>query len=160
RIAKRILSMGDVVSLVEKAAEIVGQEEIDKLQKKVKKGKFDLNDLVGMLKTLNKMDGISNIMKFIPSSFTKKLSSSVPDDNKVKKYIAIINSMTEKERQNPDILNGKRRLRISKGSGTSVTEVNLLIKQYNQMSSVVNKFSKVDHSKLKESDLMDMLSRK
>ncbi|MFP3023922.1 MAG: signal recognition particle protein, partial [Wolbachia sp.] len=142
------------------AAEIVGQEEIDKLQKKVKKGKFDLNDLVGILKTLNKMDGISNIMKFIPSSFTKKLSSSVPDDNKVKKYIAIINSMTEKERQNPDILNGKRRLRISKGSGTSVTDVNLLIKQYNQMSSVVNKFSKVDHSKLKESDLMDMLSRK
>ncbi|WP_250295119.1 signal recognition particle protein [Wolbachia endosymbiont of Oedothorax gibbosus] len=160
RIAKRILSMGDVVSLVEKAAEIVGQEEIDKLQKKVKKGKFDLNDLVGMLKTLSKIDGISNIMKFIPSSFTKKLSSSVPDDNKVKKYIAIINSMTEKERQNPDILNGKRRLRISKGSGTSVTDVNLLIKQYNQMSSMVNKFSKVDHSKLKESDLMDMLSRK
>ncbi|MEC4734422.1 MAG: signal recognition particle protein [Wolbachia endosymbiont of Halictus tumulorum] len=160
RIAKRILSMGDVVSLVEKAAEIVGQEEIDKLQKKVKKGKFDLNDLVGMLKTLSKMDGISNIMKFIPSSFTKKLSSSVPDDNKVKKYIAIINSMTEKERQNPDILNGKRRLRISKGSGTTVTDINLLIKQYNQMSSMVNKFSKVDHSKLKESDLMDMLSRK
>lgn len=113
-----------------------------------------------MLKTLSKMDGISNIMKFIPSSFTKKLSSSLPDDNKVKKYIAIINSMTEKERQNPDILNGKRRLRISKGSGTTVTDINLLIKQYNQMSSMVNKFSKVDHSKLKESDLMDMLSRK
>ncbi|MDR2831778.1 MAG: signal recognition particle protein [Rickettsiales bacterium] len=157
RIAKRILDMGDVVSLVERAAEIVGQEEIDKLQKK---GKFDLNDLVGMLKTLNKMDGISNIMKFIPSSFTKKLSSGVPDDSKVKKYIAIINSMTEKERRNPDILNGKRRLRIAKGSGTSVPDINLLIKQYNQMSTMVNKFSKVDHSKFKESDLMDMLSKK
>lgn len=160
RIAKRILDMGDVVSLVERAAEIVGQEEIDKLQKKVKKGKFDLNDLVGMLKTLNKMDGISNIMKFIPSSFTKKLSSGMPDDSKVKKYIAIINSMNEKERRDPTILNGKRRLRIAKGSGTGVPDVNLLIKQYNQMSSMVNKFSKVDHSKLKESDLMDMLSRK
>ncbi|WCR57996.1 signal recognition particle protein [Wolbachia endosymbiont of Ctenocephalides felis wCfeJ] len=160
RIAKRILDMGDVVSLVERAAEIVGQEEIDKLQKKVKKGKFDLNDLAGMLKTLKKMDGISNIMKFIPSSFTKKLSSGMPDDSKVKKYIAIINSMTEKERQDPDILNGKRRLRIAKGSGTGVPDVNLLIKQYNQMTSMVNKFSKVDHSKLKESDLMDMLSRK
>ncbi|MGL9688288.1 MAG: signal recognition particle protein [Wolbachia sp.] len=160
RIAKRILDMGDVVSLVERAAEIVGQEEIDKLQKKVKKGKFDLNDLVRMLKTLNKMDGISNIMKFIPSSFTKKLSSGVPDDSKVKKYIAIINSMTEKERRDSDILNGKRRLRIAKGSGTSVPDVNLLVKQYNQMSAMVNKFSKVDHSKLKESDLMDMLSRK
>jgi signal recognition particle subunit SRP54 len=160
RIAKRILSMGDVASLVEKAAEIVGQEEIDKLQNKVKKGKFDLNDLVGMLKTLNKMDGMAGIMKFIPSSFTKKLSSGVPDDSKVKKYIAIINSMTEKERQNPDILNGKKRLRIAKGSGTSVPDINLLIKQYNQMSSMVNKFSKVDHSKLKESDLMGMLNKK
>ncbi|WCR54281.1 MAG: Signal recognition particle protein [Wolbachia endosymbiont of Ctenocephalides orientis wCori] len=160
RIAQRILSMGDVVSLVEKAAEIVGQEEIDKLQKKVKKGKFDLNDLVGMLKTLNKMDGIGSIMKFIPSSFTKKFSTAVPDDSKVKKYIAIINSMTEKERQNPDILNGKRRLRIAKGSGTGVPDINLLIKQYDQMSAMVNKFSKIDHSKLKDSDLMDMLSRK
>lgn len=160
RIAQRILNMGDVVSLVEKAAEIVGQEEIDKLQKKVKKGKFDLNDLVGMLKTLNKMDGMSSIMKFIPSSFTKKFSTGVPDDSKVKKYIAIINSMTEKERQNPDILNGKRRLRIAKGSGTGVPDINLLIKQYSQMSAMVNKFSKIDHSKLKDSDLMDMLSRK
>lgn len=156
RIAQRILNMGDVVTLVEKAAEIVGQEEIDKLQKKVKKGKFDLNDLVGMLNTLNKMYGISSIMKFIPSSFTKKLSSGIPDDSKVKKYIAIINAMTEKERANPDILNGKRRLRIAKGSGTSVPDINLLMKQYNQMSSMVNKFSKVDHSKLKNSDLMDM----
>ncbi|MGL9726363.1 MAG: signal recognition particle protein [Wolbachia sp.] len=160
RIAQRILSMSDIVSLVEKAAEIVGQEEIDKLQKKVKNGNFNLNDLAKMLTTLNKMDGISNIMKFIPNSFTKRLSNGMPNDNKMKKYIAIINSMTEKERQNPDILNGKRRLRISKGSGTSVTDVNLLIKQYNQMSSMVNKFSKIDHNKLKESDLMGMLSKK
>ncbi|MDD9336701.1 MAG: signal recognition particle protein [Wolbachia sp.] len=160
RIAQRILSMGDVVSLVEKAVEIVGQEEVDKLQNKIKKGKFDLNDLVAQLKTLNKMGGMASIMKFIPSSFTKKLSSVVPDDSKVKRYIAIINSMTEKERKNPDILNGKRRLRISKGSGTNVTDVNLLIKQYNQMSSMVNKFSKVDYTKLKKSDLMDMLGKK
>ncbi len=68
--------------------------------------------------------------------------------------------MTEKERQDPDILNGKRRLRIAKGSGTRVPDVNLLIKQYDQMSAMVNKFSKVDHSKFKESDLMDILSRK
>ncbi|QKX00813.1 signal recognition particle protein [Wolbachia endosymbiont of Dipetalonema caudispina] len=160
RIAKRILDMGDVVSLVEKAAEIVGQEKIDKLQEKIKKGRFDLNDLVGMLKTLKKMDGISNIIKFIPSSFTKKLSSSIPDDSKVKKYIAIINSMTEKEKQNPGILNGKRRLRIAKGSGTRVPDINLLIKQYDQMSAVVSKFGKVDYSKLKESDLVDILNRK
>ncbi|MCV3769450.1 MAG: signal recognition particle protein, partial [Wolbachia pipientis] len=160
RIAKRILDMGDVVSLVEKAAEIVGQEKIDKLQEKIKKGRFDLNDLVGMLKTLKKMDGISNIIKFIPSSFTKKLSSSIPDDSRVKKYIAIINSMTKKEKQNPGILNGKRRLRIAKGSGTRVPDINLLIKQYDQMSAVISKFGKVDYSKLKESDLVDILNRK
>ncbi|MDN5248371.1 MAG: signal recognition particle protein [Wolbachia endosymbiont of Tyrophagus putrescentiae] len=156
RIAKRILSMGDVVSLVEKAAEIVGQAEIDRLQKKVKKGKFDLADLAAQLKTLNKLGGIAGLIKFIPSSLTKKLGGGVPDDSKVKKYIAIISSMTEKERSEPNILNGKRRLRIAKGSGTSVADVNLLIKQYNQMSSMVNKFSK---SKTKESDLMDILSR-
>ncbi|MDG7056469.1 MAG: signal recognition particle protein [Wolbachia endosymbiont of Meromenopon meropis] len=160
RIAKRILDMGDVVSLVERATEIVGQEEIDKLQKKVKKGKFDLNDLAAMLKTLNKMDGISNIMKFIPSSFTKKLSVGVPDDSKVKKYIAIISSMSKKERQNPEILNGKRRLRIAKGSGTGVPDVNLLIKQYDQINTMVNKFRKIDQSKLKESDLINILNRK
>ncbi|QKX01511.1 signal recognition particle protein [Wolbachia endosymbiont of Cruorifilaria tuberocauda] len=160
RVAKRILGMGDVVSLVERAAEIVGREEIDKIQKKMKKGKFDLNDLVKMLKTLKKMDGISSIMKFIPSSFTKKLSSGVPDDSKVKKYIAIISSMTKEEKRDPGILNGKRRLRIAKGSGTRVSDINLLIKQYIQMSAMVNKFSKIDHSKLKESDLVDILSRK
>ncbi|MBV0899610.1 MAG: signal recognition particle protein [Wolbachia endosymbiont of Fragariocoptes setiger] len=157
RIAKRILNMGDVVSLVEKAAEIVGQEEIDKLQKKVRKGKFDLNDLVNQLKTLNRMGGIANIMKFIPSSFTKKLNNGVPDDSKVKKYIAIIGSMTEKERQDPNILNGKRRIRIAKGSGTNVSDVNLLIKQYSQMSSVVSTLSK---SKNKELELMDIFNKK
>ncbi|QKX02560.1 signal recognition particle protein [Wolbachia endosymbiont of Dirofilaria (Dirofilaria) immitis] len=160
RIAKRILGMGDVISLVERAAEIVGQEEIDKLQEKIRKGKFDLNDLVRMLKTLKKMDSISNIIRFIPSSFAKKLSSGVPDDDKVKKYIAIINSMTKKEKLDPDILNGRRRLRIAKGSGTRVSDINLLIKQYDQMNAMVNKFGKVGHSRLKESDLMDMLSRK
>ena len=157
RIAKRILNMGDVVSLVEKAAEIVGQEEIDKLQKKVRKGKFDLNDLVNQLKTLNRMGGIASIMKFIPSSFTKKLNNGVPDDSKVKKYIAIIGSMTEKERQDPNILNGKRRIRIAKGSGTNVSDVNLLIKQYSQMSSVVSTLSK---SKNKELELMDIFNKK
>ncbi len=160
RIARRILDMGDVVSLVERAAEIVGQEEINKLQEKIKKGRFDLNDLIRMLKTLKKMDGISNIIRFIPSSFTKKLGSGIPDDGRVKKYIAIINSMTKKEKRDPDILNGKRRLRIAKGSGTNVMDINLLIKQYDQINAIVNKFGKVDYSELKESDLIDMLSRK
>jgi signal recognition particle subunit SRP54 len=157
RIAKRILNMGDVVSLVEKATEIVGQEEIDKLEQKVKKGKFDLNDLVNQLKTLNKLGGIASIIKFIPGSLTKKLGDGIQDEDKIKKYIAIINSMTQIEKEHPDILNGKRRLRIAKGSGTSVSDINLLIKQYNKMSSVVSKISK---SKNKESDLMEILNRR
>lgn len=160
RIAKRILNMGDVVSLVEKAAEIVGQKEIDKLQKKVKKGKFDLNDLSNQFKTLNKMGGIANILKFIPKSFVQKINSGIPDDSKIKKYLAIISSMTEKERKNPIILNGKRRLRIAKGSGTSVFDVNLLIKQYSQMTSMVGKLGNVDESKTIESDLMNILNKR
>ncbi|WP_333023627.1 signal recognition particle protein [Wolbachia endosymbiont of Pentidionis agamae] len=160
RIAQRILNMGDVVSLVEKAAEIIGQEEIDKLQQKVKKGRFDLNDLAEQLKTLNKMGGLRGIMKFIPGVGSALKKQGGFDDSKVKKYIAIINSMTPKERQYPSILNGKRRLRIAKGSGTSVVDINLLIKQYSQMNSLVSKFSKVDHGKLKESDLIEMLNKK
>ncbi len=157
RIAKRILSMGDVVSLVEKATEVVGQEEIDKLEQRVKKGKFDLNDLVNQLRTLNKLGGIASIITFIPSSLTKRLGDGMQDESKIKKYIAIIGSMTQKEKKYPDILNGKRRLRIAKGSGTSVSDINLLIKQYNKMSSVVSKISK---SKNKESDLMKILDRR
>ncbi len=162
RIAKRILNMGDVVSLVEKATEIVGQEEIDKLQKKVQKGKFDLNDLASQLKTLSKMGGLASIMKFIPNigAFKQQMGSGAFDDNEVKKYIAIINSMTKKERLCPDILNGSRRFRIAKGAGLQVSNVNLLIKQYNKMSALVSNFSKVDHSKIKNSDITKLFNNK
>lgn len=159
RIAKRILDMGDVISLVEKATEIAGQEEIDKLQKKVQKGKFDLNDLASQLKTLSKMGGIASIMKFIPSigSLKQQISNSVFDDGDVKKYIAIINSMTKKERLHPEILNGSRRLRIAKGAGLKVSDVNFLIKQYNRMSALVSGFSK--QNKIKDSDITRLLRK-
>lgn len=160
RIAKRILNMGDVVSLVERATEIAGQEEIDKLQKKVQKGKFDLNDLASQLKTLSKMGGMASIMKFIPNigSLKQQVNNSIFDDNDVKKYIAIINSMTKKERVNPEILDGSRRLRIAKGAGLKVSDVNFLIKQYNRMSALVSGFSK--HNKIKDSNIAQLLNKK
>ena len=162
RIAKRILNMGDVVSLVEKATEAVGKHAIDEMQKKAQKGKFDLNDLVQQLKALNKLGGIANILKFMPNfgSDVKKQVSGIADDSRIKQYIAIVNSMTKKEKENPKILNGARKARISKGSGVPINTINMLIKQFNQMSNLMNKFSKVDYSKFKNVDLMNLLKDK
>ncbi|AHX05707.1 signal recognition particle protein [Ehrlichia chaffeensis str. Liberty] len=161
RIAKRILNMGDVVSLVEKATEAVGKHAIDEMQKKAQKGKFDLNDLVQQLKALNKLGGIANILKFMPNfgADVKRQVSGIANDSRVKQYIAIVNSMTKKERENPKILNGARKARIAKGSGVHVNVINMLIKQFNQMSSLMNKFSKVDYSKIKNTDFMNMFNK-
>ncbi|RZB13144.1 signal recognition particle protein [Ehrlichia minasensis] len=162
RIAKRILNMGDVVSLVEKATEAVGKHAIDEMQKKAQKGKFDLNDLVQQLKALNKLGGIANILKFMPNfgSDVKRQVSGIADDSRVKQYIAIVNSMTKNERANPKILNGARKARIAKGAGVQVNTINMLLKQFNQMSSLMDKFSKVDYNKLKNVDLMNLFKEK
>ncbi|MEH0831371.1 signal recognition particle protein [Anaplasma bovis] len=159
RIARRILNMGDVASLVEKAVEAVGKEKMEDLQAKAKKGKFDLDDLVIQLKALNKMGGIASIMKFIPSfgGDMRRKMSSMTDDSKVDKYIAVINSMTKQERSNPEILNGARKLRIAKGAGVKIDVVNALLKQYNQMNSMIGKFSKMKMDAVKDSDIMDLL---
>ncbi|WP_169193050.1 signal recognition particle protein [Anaplasma platys] len=162
RVARRILNMGDVASLVEKAVEAVGQETIDDLQSKAKKGKFDLDDLVIQLKALNKMGGIANIMKFIPAfgHDVKRKVAGIADDSKVDMYIAIINSMTKRERANPDILNGARKTRIAKGAGVKVDVVNALLKQYNQMKAMIGKFSQMKMDKMAESDIMKLLKHK
>lgn len=162
RVARRILNMGDVASLVEKAVEAVGQEAIDDLQSKAKKGKFDLDDLVLQLKALNKMGGIANIMKFIPAfgNDVKRKVAGIADDSKVDMYIAIINSMTKQERANPDILNGARKARIANGAGVKVDVVNALLKQYNQMRTMIGKFSQMKMDKIAESDIMNLLKRK
>ena len=162
RIARRILNMGDVASLVEKAVEAVGKEALDDMQAKAKKGKFDLDDLVIQLKALNKMGGIANIMKFIPAfgNDIKRKVSGIADDSKVDKYIAIINSMTKQERANPEILNGARKTRIAKGAGVKVDVVNALLKQYNQMNSMISKFSSMKTDKIAEADIMKLLKQK
>ena len=162
RVARRILNMGDVASLVEKAVEAVGRETIRDLQDKASKGKFDLDDLVVQLKALSRMGGIASVMKFIPAfgNDVKRKVAGIVDDSRVDKYIAIINSMTKLERANPKILNGARKTRIAKGAGVKVDVVNALLKQYNQMSSMIGKFSQLKASKLKDTDVMSFLQRK
>ncbi|WP_395877220.1 signal recognition particle protein [Ehrlichia muris] len=157
RIAKRILNMGDVVSLVEKATEAVGKHAIDEMQKKAQKGEFDLNDLVQHLQALNKLGGIANILKFIPNfgADIKRQVSVIANDSRSKQYIAAINSMTKQERKNPKILNGARKARIAKGSGVNINVINMLIKQFNQMSTLMNKFSK-----LKDTNFMNLFNEK
>ncbi|QXK91845.1 signal recognition particle protein [Neoehrlichia mikurensis] len=159
RIAKRILNMGDITSLVEKATEVVGKEAVDELQKKAQKGNFDLNDFVAQLKALNKMGGIASILKFLPGfdNNIKRQVSSMVDDSKINQYIAIINSMTKQERCNPKILNGARKLRISRGAGVTVNSINILLKQFYQINGVISKFSKMNSEQFKNIDIMNLL---
>jgi signal recognition particle subunit SRP54 len=145
RIAGRILDMGDVVSLVEKAAETIEEEEAEKLAAKMAKGNFDLDDLAAQLRQLRRMGGMSGMLGMLPGigRIKKQLSEAKLDDGLIKRQEAIISSMTKKERRNPKLLNASRRLRIAAGSGTSVPEINRLLKQYQDMAHMMKKASKL-----------------
>ncbi len=145
RIAGRILDMGDVVGLVEKAAETIDQQEAEKLAAKLQKGSFDLDDLAGQLRQLRKMGGMSGMMGMLPGvgRIKKQLSEAKVDDGMIRRQEAIISSMTKKERRNPKLLNASRRLRIAAGSGTSVQEINRLLKQYQDMAHMMKKAQKL-----------------
>ncbi len=140
RLAKRILGMGDVVSLVEKAQETFDQESADKLQKKMLEDSFTLEDFQVQLKQFQKMGSISDIVGMLPG--VPKMKNLNLDDNQLKWTDAIINSMTPKERQNPRIINGSRRKRIALGSGRNIQEVNNLLKQFSQMRMMMKKIKK------------------
>ncbi len=144
RIANRILGMGDVVSLVEKASEEIDEEEAKKMQKKILKGRFTLLDYSNQLDQLTKMGGIQSIMKYLPgmSGLKEKVEQSMQNNDIFKKQKAIINSMTPKERSFPDIVKASRKIRISKGSGTHVQDVNKLLKQFKKMSQMMKKMGK------------------
>ena len=129
RMADRILGMGDVVSLVEKAQEQFNQEEARKLSKKIATNKFDFNDFLQQLHQIKKMGNIKDLMGMIPG-MGKAMKDMPVDDSALKGVEAIILSMTPKERSNPDIINGSRRQRIAKGSGQTLPEVNRLMKQF------------------------------
>jgi signal recognition particle subunit SRP54 len=144
RIAGRILGQGDVVSLVEKAAETIDQEKAEALARKMQKGQFDLDDLGEQLRQMRRMGGMQGIMGMLPGigKMKDQLATAGLDDKMLKRQEAIILSMTREERRNPDVLNGSRRKRIAAGSGVEVSEVNKLLKMHRQMSDVMKKMGK------------------
>lgn len=140
RMADRILGMGDIVSLVERAQEQFDEEQAKKLQKKIAKNQFDFEDFLGQIHQIKKMGNIKDLMGMIPG-VGKAIKDIDLDDNAFKGVEAIIYAMTPEERHNPQLLNGSRRNRIAKGSGTNVQEVNKLIKQFDEMRKVMRMMS-------------------
>lgn len=145
RIASRILDMGDVVSLVEKAAEAIDQQDAENMAKRLAEGKFDFNDLLSQMKNMKKMGGLGGIMSMMPGmgKIKDQMQNAKLDDSLLKRQEAIILSMTPKEREHPKLINASRRQRIANGSGTSVMEVNKLLKQQQQMETVMKRIKKI-----------------
>jgi len=141
RLASRILGKGDIVSLVEKAQESIDEDEAEKLEEKLRKNKFDFDDFLKQIKAIKKMGSLSSIIGMMPGIGSQIKTANI-DDRALIKVEAIINSMTLEERSVPRILNGSRRKRIAKGSGTSVQDVNRLIKQFNEMQKMIGQLSK------------------
>jgi signal recognition particle subunit SRP54 len=141
RLAGRILDMGDVVALVEKAAEAIEVEEAERLAKRMAKGQFDMNDFLAQIRQLQKMGGFGGLMGMLPGigKMQKQIAAAGIDDSMIKRQEAIILSMTKKERISVGLLNASRRKRIAAGSGTSVQEVNRLVKQYQDMARMMKK---------------------
>ncbi|HVZ92493.1 MAG TPA: signal recognition particle protein [Rhizomicrobium sp.] len=144
RVASRILDMGDVVSLVEKAAETIDREKAEKLAARMKKGSFDMNDLAEQLKQMKKLGGMQGVLSMLPGvgKIKGQLDAAGLDDRILTRQEAIISSMTRQERSDPDVINGSRRKRIAMGAGVEVSEVNKLLKMHRQMSDVMKKMGK------------------
>jgi signal recognition particle subunit SRP54 len=159
RIAGRILGMGDVVGLVEKAAENIDRDEAEKLAKKLQKGGFDLDDLAGQLKQLRKMGGMGGIMGMLPGigKIKKQLEGANIDEKILKRQEAILSSMTKRERRNPKLLDGSRRRRIAAGSGTTVPEINRLLKQYQDMADMMKRMNKLGKKGLQRHGVQALL---
>lgn len=155
RMASRILGMGDVLSLIEKAGEAVDAQESEKLARKMLKNQFTLNDFLKQLQSIKKMGSLESIIRMIPGLGHKLPADLKIDDNALKHVEAIIQSMTDREREKPDILNGSRRLRIAKGCGRSVMEVNRLLRQFEDMKKMMKKFSTPQGMK----DLENLMSK-
>jgi len=144
RIANRILGMGDIVSLVEKASKDLNQEKIIEAEENLKKGKFSMQDYLTQLRQMKKMGGMEGVLSLLPgvSKIKSQMDKSGVDEGIISKNEAIILSMTKKERENPKIINGSRRKRIANGSGTDVATINKLLKQFKLMSDMMKKMSK------------------
>ena len=144
RIANRILGMGDIVSLVEKAAEDLSDEKVKRAEESLKKGKFSMDDYLTQLRQMKKMGGLEGIMSFLPgvSKLKSKMDQSGVDEGIILKNEAVILSMTKKERNNPRVIDGSRKKRIANGSGTDIATINKLLKQFKMMSDMMKKMSK------------------
>lgn len=145
RMAQRILGMGDIVSLVEKAQEQYDEKEAQRLQKKIRKNQFDFNDFISQLSQIKKMGNIKDLMGMIPG-VGKVIKDVDINDDSFKKVEAIIYSMTPAERENPELLNGSRRKRIATGSGNSIQELNQFLKQFDEMRKMMKTFTKMGKS--------------
>ncbi len=158
RIAKRMLGMGDIISLVEKAAENIDKDEVEILAKKISKGKFDLDDFAKQLQQMGKMGGVSGILSMLPgvSKAQKLMAENKISDKLINHQIAIINSMTKKERSEPSVIKASRKIRISKGSGTRVQDVNKLLKQFLQSQKMMKRMKSMGKGGM-PNDLMQKL---
>ncbi len=158
RIAQRILGMGDIVSLVEKASENIDQDEMETFAKKMSKGNFDLDDFANQLKQMGKMGGVSGILSMLPgvSKAQKLMAENKISDRLINHQIAIINSMTKQERSDPNLIKASRKIRISKGSGTKVQDVNKLLKQFLQSQKMMKRMKSMGKGGI-PNDLMQKL---
>ena len=145
RLAGRILGMGDVVSLVETAAEKMDKEEAERVAKRMMDGRFDLNDLLSQLRQMQKMGDLKGLLGMLPGigKFKAQLDAAKIDNGVFKRQEAIILSMTPRERRNPDLIKASRKKRIAAGSGVTVQEVNKLLKQYDQMAEMMKRMKKM-----------------
>jgi signal recognition particle subunit SRP54 len=145
RLVSRILGMGDILTLVEKAHSVFDEKEAERLQKKLKKSQFDLEDFKAQLQQIKKMGSLESIMGMIPGmgKLMKQMEGAAPPEKEMKRIEAIIDSMTREERANHTLINGSRRLRIAKGSGTSVQEVNQLLKRFSEAQKMMKQLQKL-----------------
>ena len=140
RMASRILGMGDVLTLIEKAENVMSQKDAEKLTKKFKENKFDMDDLLDQMKQIKKMGSMKSIIGMLPGVGDKIKEADI-DEGQLGRIEAMITSMTKAERAKPSIINPSRKKRIAKGSGTKVEDVNRLLKQFEQMQSVMKQFT-------------------
>jgi signal recognition particle subunit SRP54 len=160
RIASRILDMGDIVSLVEKAIDNVDRLEAEQMAKKMQKGQFDLNDLASQIRSIRKMGGVGGMLNMLPGikKIKNQLDEAKIDEKILLRQEAIITSMTSGERKNAKILNASRKKRIAAGAGVRVEDVNRLLKQYQDMSTVMKRLGKMDKSSLLRSGIGKLFS--
>ncbi len=158
RIANRILGMGDIITLVEKASENIQKDELEKLADNFKKGKFDFSDFAKQLKQMKKMGGVDGILSMLPgiSKAQKMMAANNINDDLIIKQLAIINSMTKKEKTNPDLIKASRKKRIANGSGTKIQEINKLLKQFMQSKKIMKKMNNMNTNNM-SSNLIDKL---